>query len=95
MCTMKSNIHLFFDFWTSSNSIVFVTIIAHFIDDSACLCIMLICLCHIIGLYTEEVITEQMIQVIQEYGYKKQLGYFFLDDATNNYICVTAILQKL
>lgn len=95
MRTAKSNIHLSFNLWTSSNSIAFVAIVAHFIDDSAHLRKVLIGLRRVIGSHAGEVIAEQVIQVIQEYGMEKRLGYFVLDNATSNDTCVKAILHQL
>lgn len=90
----KSNIHLSFDLWTSSNSITFVAIVAYFINDNACLCTILIALQCIIGLHAWKIIAEQVIQIIQKYGFKKWLGYFILDNAISHNTCVEAILQK-
>lgn len=83
--TAKSNIHLSFDMWTSSNSIAFVAVLAHYIDDNMKLQTTLI----------GEVIAEQVVQVIQEYGFEKKLGYFVLDNATSNDTCVEAILREI
>lgn len=83
--TAKSNIHLSFDMWTSSNSIAFVAVVAHYIDDNMKLQTTLI----------GEVIAEQVVQVIQEYGFEKKLGYFVLDNATSNDTCVEAILREI
>lgn len=49
----------------------------------------------VIGSHAGEVIAEQVIQVIQEYGMEKRLGYFVLDNATSNDTCVKAILHQL
>lgn len=95
MQVAKSNIHLSFDVWTSTNSIIFIAIVAHYIDDNAYLKTMLISLRRVIGSYAGEIIVEQMMQVIQEYGFVKKLGYFVFDNATNNETYVKAILNKL
>lgn len=95
MRSAKSNIHLSFNLWTLSNSITYVAIVAHFIDDNARLRIVLIGLRRVIGLHAGEVIAEQVIEVIQEYGIEKRLGYFVLDNATSNDTCVEAILNQL
>lgn len=93
--TAKSNIYFFFDFWISSNSLAFVTIVAHFIDNSTCFCIMLTGFHQVIGLYVEEVIAEQRIEIIQEYNFQKWLWYFILDNATSNNTCIETIVYQL
>ena len=95
MRAAKSNIHLSFDLWTSANSITFVAIVAHYIDDNAHLKAMLIGLRRVIGSHAGEIIAEQVVQVIQEYGFEKKLGYFVLDNATSNDTCVEAIFNEL
>lgn len=54
-------ISIFFNLWTSSNSIVFIIITVYFINESACLYIVLFELYRIIGLHVGEIITKQLI----------------------------------
>lgn len=62
----KSSIHLSFNMWTSSNSIAFVAVVAHYIDKNMKLQTTLIGLRRVIGSHSGEVVTEQAVQVIQE-----------------------------
>lgn len=57
----KNNIHLLYDLWISANSITFVAIIAHYIDDNAYLKIKLIGLRKVIRSHIGEIITKQVI----------------------------------
>lgn len=91
----KSSIHLSFDMWTSSNSIAFVAVVAHYIDTNMKLQTTLIGLRRVIGSHSGEVVAEQVVQVIQEYGFEQKLGYFVLDNASSNDTCVEAILGKI
>lgn len=68
---------------------------AHYIDDNAHLQTTLIGLRRVIGSHAGEIIAEQQVQVIQEYGIEKKLGYFVLDNATSNDTCVKAILNEI
>lgn len=80
----RSNIHLSFDIWTSNNSIAVVAIVAHYIDDNMKLQTTLIGLRWVFGSHSGEVVAEQVVQVIQEYGFEQKLRYFVLDNATSN-----------
>lgn len=57
--------------------------------------IMLIYLRRVIGSHSDEVVTEQVVQVIQEYTFEQKLGYFVLDNAISNDTCVEAIFGKI
>lgn len=91
----EGNIYLSFDMWTSSNSIVFVAIVAHYIHDKLKLQITLIGLLQVICSHSSEIVAKQVVQVIQEYGFEKKLGYFILDNAMSNNICLKAILTEI
>lgn len=91
----RSNIHLSFDLWTSDNSIAFVAVVAHYIDDDAHPPTTLIGLRRVIDSHVREVIAEQVVQIFQEYGIEKRLGYFALDNRTGNDTCVEAVLSEI
>ena len=91
----KSSINLSFDMWTSSNSIAFVAVVAHYIDNNMKSQTTLIGLRRVIGSHSGEVVAEQVVQVIQEYGFEQKLGYFVLDNASSNDTCVEAILGEI
>lgn len=91
----KSNIYLSFDLWTLLNLIAFVAVVAHYINDDAHFRTILIGLQQVIGSHAEEIIAEQVVQVIQEYGIEKRLKYFVLDNATSNDTCIEAILNEI
>lgn len=91
----RSNIHLSFDMWTSSNSLAFVAVVAHYIDDNLKLQTTLIGLRRVIGSHSGETVAEQVVQVIREYGFEKKLGYFVSDHTTSNDTCVEAILTEI
>ena len=91
----KSNIHLLFDIWISSNSIAFVVVVAHYIDNNIKPQTMFIGLRWVISSHSGKVVVEQVIQVIQEYDFKQKLEYFVLDNASSNNTCVEAIFSKI
>lgn len=95
MLQARRNIHLSFDLWTSNNSIAFIAVVAHYINDNGQLQIMLIGLCQVIGSNSGEVIAEQMVGLIQEYDIEKKLRYFIFDNSTSNDTCVEAILKAI
>lgn len=48
-----------------------------------------------ISFYSDKVVAEQVVQVIKKYGFEKKLGYYVLDNASNNDICVKAIFGEI
>ena len=65
---------------------------AHFVNEHYSIQTMMIALCCIKGSHTGENIAHTLEQVIKEYDITNQLGYFILDNAESNDICVTALL---
>lgn len=91
----RSNIYLSLDLWTLDNSIIFIAIVAHHINDNSQLQTILIGLCRVIGSHSGEVIRKQVVDFIQEYGIEKKLRYCVFDNATSNETCVMAIFKAI
>lgn len=81
--------------WTSNNSIAFFTVVAHYINTNMKLQITFISLGRLIGSYPNEVVAEQVIQVIQEYGFEQKFRYFVFNNASSNNTCVEVILGEI
>ena len=62
----KSKIHIFYDLWTSLNSLVILGIIAYYVDEDSKLQQSNLALKSIIGDHTGEHLAEVILKVLQE-----------------------------
>lgn len=92
--SVNRQIHISFDLWTSGNVLALNGIIAHFLDSSTKLQTFLISLPEVDGRHTGENIAEGVAAIITEFGIQNQLGYFMMDNATNNDACMRALGQE-
>jgi hypothetical protein len=79
-----SKIHLSIDTWTSDSKLPLLGICAHFVNADYELKAALITLPFIHGRYTGVTLSNIVLQVIQEYGIEEKVGYFMMDNASNN-----------
>ena len=80
-----SKIHICFDLWTSGNQMSLDGVTAHFIDSDFKSQSLVLGAPQQVGRHTGEKIGEQVIEVLRSYGIQgSQLGYFVLDNASNN-----------
>jgi len=91
----RSSIHLSFDLWTSPNCHAIIAICAHYVDQNGALQTKLIALRRVEGEHSGENQAAIVLKVIKEYGIRKKIGYFMLDNASSNDTCVDCILRKL
>lgn len=70
-------------------------IITYYNNKNMKLQITFIDICYIIDSYSVKVIRKQVIQIIQEYKLEKKLGYFILNNVTNNNTYVKAIFCEI
>lgn len=89
-----SKIHIAFDLWTSSNHQSLNGIIAHFIDTDFNPQSVVLGIPEQTQSHSGDKIATQVINIIKEYGIGDQLGYFVLDNATNNDTAMEAIAQE-
>lgn len=79
-----SKIHFTVDLWTSPNKLPLVGIIGHYITENGDLCQSVLSLREIHGRHTGENQALIIVKVIAEFGIASKLGYFMMDNATNN-----------
>jgi hypothetical protein len=79
-----SSIHLSFDLWTSTNHLALLGIVAFWVDTSGCIQHALLGLPRLLGAHTGENQGQHLWEVITDYGIQHSLGYFCLDNASNN-----------
>ena len=91
----RSNIHISFDLWTSPNYYAFMAIIAHYIDSKGDRQAKLIALRSLDGEHTAENMAALLLKVFREYKIGSRIGFFMLDNASTNDVCVDLVLRKL
>ena len=91
----KSKIHISCDLWTSPNSLAILGIIAHFIDENGKLQKCVLALKDIIGDHSGENLSKAVLMVVQEWGITSNLGFFVMDNASNNDTMMRALQQEL
>jgi hypothetical protein len=91
----RSNIHISFDLWTSPNCYAIMAIVAHYIDSSGERQAKLIALRSIDGEHTGENMAALLLKVFREYKIGSRVGFFMLDNASTNDVCVDLVLRKL
>ena len=90
-----SKIHLSFDLWTSGNLLSFNGVTAHFLNKDFEPRATLLAIPEQTGLHAGVNIAEGVIAVIKDFGIKnEQIGYFMLDNATNNDTAMMAIAKE-
>ena len=91
---VSNQIHITFDTWTSPNMHAFVACNAHFVYDGS-LHTVLLGLRALIGSHSGENTAGVLVPLIQEYGIQEKVGYFVLDNASNNDTCINHILASI
>jgi len=87
----KGLVHWSFDLWTADNVFNYLGIVSHFVDADGLKRDILIGLTWIIGPHSSENIAYYVKEVIDRCELGSNLGYFVLDNATNNDPCLKAL----
>lgn len=90
-----SNVHLSFDGWTSPNNYTILSVFAHFIDAGGRRRIRLLAFRRTYGAHSAENEAAALLDVIQEYGIEKRVGYFMCDNLRTNDASVDIVLKAL
>jgi hypothetical protein len=91
----RSSIHISFDLWTSPNCYAIIALVAYYIDEKGCRQTKLLAIRQLNGEHSGENIAECVLLVFKEYNIRKRVGFFILDNASNNDTAVNAILCSL
>jgi hypothetical protein len=89
-----SKVHISFDLWTSGNCLSLNGIVAHFINAKFEPRAILLATPEQSGSYAGIEIADEVIRVIVDFGIEDKLGYFVLDNASNNDTAMQAIADK-
>lgn len=79
-----SSIHLTLDLWSSPNHLSLLGIVAHYTDDNGQLTNAVLGMQEVDGEHTGENLALVVIEVLEEYQILSKVGYFMMDNATNN-----------
>ena len=90
---VKGHVHFTFDLWTAGNLLSLNGVFAHFLDSLGKKKKILLSIPSIDGSHTGEAIAKGVSEIIKEFGLKKRVGYFVLDNAGNNNTAVEALGQ--
>lgn len=83
-----SSIHLSFDLWISPNNMSLLAIVAYWSNEEGMLCHGLLGLRRLLGTHSGENQGSIVLSIIKDFQLEKSIGYFTLDNASNN---VTAL----
>ena len=91
----KSKIHFTFDIWTSPNNRAFLGAVAHWLDFNFKLQSTVIGMRRFYGQHTGENQANYFFEIIKPYNIMDKIGYFTLDNASNNGTTMQYIARKL
>ena len=83
-----------FDLWTAGNLISLNGVVVHFIDEDARKCTFLLGLLQVESSHTGENIADSVGEIISEFDLQDRIGYFVLDNASNNDSCIEALAEE-
>ena len=89
--SFDGQIHISFDMWTSTNSLALLGIVEHWINTDGAVWTALLGLWRLQGQHTGENISYAVASVIEEYSLQHKIGYFMLDNASTNDVCVSLL----
>ncbi|KAM3538625.1 hypothetical protein ARSEF1564_008455 [Beauveria bassiana] len=89
-----SKIHISMDAWTSEEGTNYLAIVAHFLDESHTLRTALLDLAPLKGPHSGENIARALSVVIDCYDISTVLGFFMMDNASNNDTCIQELAKK-
>ncbi|KAF7450282.1 hypothetical protein PtrSN002B_010996 [Pyrenophora tritici-repentis] len=92
-----SKIHISFDGWTTKGGKRgFLGVVAHYVNSAGDLIDLPIALPQLTGAHTGEKMAEVVSKTLQQFGINSRtIGYFMLDNATNNDTAVLSIAQQM
>jgi hypothetical protein len=88
-------VHITADVWTSPNDIALLGVIGHFVNENGWVDHIILGLREIEGLHNGENLCSVLLQVLSEYQVWTKVGYFVLDNATNNDTMLGAFARHL
>ena len=91
----RSKIHLSFDLWTSPNSMSIMAVVAHYLDKDFVNRSRLIALRRLQGPHSGENMAILLLKIVREFEITDRIGYFTIDNAESNDVCLTIFLNTI
>ena len=88
-------VHFSFDMWTSGNNLALLGMVGHWINMEGISCRALLGLRRLSGAHTGENHGQIVFSILQEYSLTNKIGYFTLDNATNNDTTLAFVEKRL
>jgi len=88
-------VHFTFDLWSSPNHLAILGLVAHWINLEGRACHALLGLRKMCGAHTGENQSQVVLTLLQEYFLVEKVGYFTLDNASNNDTALACLSKKL
>jgi type IV pilus biogenesis protein CpaD/CtpE len=97
LSTALSKIHISFDGWTTKGGKRgFLGVVAHYVNSDGEVIDLPIALPQLTGAHSGEKIAEVVSKLLQQFGIDQHMiGYFVLDNASNNDTAVLALARKM
>jgi hypothetical protein len=89
-----SKVHFTVDLWTSPNSLAIISIISHYIAENGDLQHSVLALQELDGQHSGQNQAESIMEVINDYGIASKVGYFMMDNASNNDIMMESLSTR-
>jgi hypothetical protein len=90
----KSKVHISMDAWTSEEGTNYLAVIAHFLDERHKLQTALLDLPPLKGPHSGENIAKVLSTVIDFYDVSPIIGFFMMDNATSNDVCIQELAEQ-
>ena len=90
-----SRIHISMDIWTSQSLLSLYRIIIHFINNKGNYRTFLLSILKLAGQYTGVNIADSVAAILTEFNISDKIGYFILDNASNNDTYIEALGKEL
>ena len=90
----KSKIHLSTDVWTSEEGTNYLAVVSHFLDERHRLQTALLDLPTLKGPHSGENIAKVLSAVVEFYDIAPTLGFFMMDNASNNDTCMHQLAKR-
>jgi len=87
-------VHFTFDLWSSPNHLALLGLVAHWINLEGRTCCILLGLRKMCGAHTGETQSQVVLTLLQEYFLVEKVGYFMLDNASNNDTALACLSKK-
>jgi hypothetical protein len=80
----RTKIHISCDLWTSPNTLAIFGIVAHYISEDNVLESSVLAIKEVDGAHEGNNLANIVMEVIKDWGFATKLGYFVMDNASNN-----------